>query len=136
MIFSKSVFYDTSAWVALYDESDDEHEEATRTHQKIATERHLIVTSNFVFSETHAYFSRFPREALKIGEALRSSRILSYQRVSPEDEEKAWALLKKYKDKDFSFCDATSFILIERLKIPAAFSFDHHFEQYGISVVP
>lgn len=133
MTFSESVFYDTSAWIAVYDEDNADHEEAALRHGRISVEHRLIVTSNFVFAETHAYFSRFPREALQIGEAIRSSRIISYQRVTAEDEERAWAILKKYyKDRDFSFCDTTSFAVIERLKIPFALSFDRHFRQFGI----
>lgn len=132
MILSQAVFYDTSAWIALYDRDDEEREKATEWHQQVSRERRLIVTSNFVFSETHAYFCRSPKAALQMGDVLRSSRVISYQRVTGEDEEKAWTILKKYKDKDFSFCDATSFALIERLKIPFALSFDDHFRQYGI----
>lgn len=134
MTFSESVFYDASAWIALYDHDDDEHEAAAECHKRVSGERRLIVTSNFVFAETHAHFCRFPKAARQICEMIRSSRVVSYQRVTAEDEERAWAILKKYKDKDFSFCDTASFALIERLKIPFAFSFDHHFHQYGIRV--
>ncbi len=135
MTFSESVFYDTSAWIALYDRDDAEHEVAAARHQDVFRERRLIVTSNLVFAETHAYFSRFHREAVKIGETIRESKVISYQRVTIEDEEKAWTIIKKYKDKDFSFCDATSFAIIQRLEIPLALSFDHHFRQYGISLL-
>lgn len=33
--------------------------------------------------------------------------------------------------KEFSFTDCTTFAVMERLKIPAAFTFDEHFRQYG-----
>lgn len=132
MILSESVFYDTSAWIALYDGGDDEHPEAEKSHLRVARERRLIVTSNFVFAETHAFFCRNPKAALRICETIRNSRVVSFQRVSAKDEEGAWRIIKKFWDKDFSYCDATSFALIERLKIPFALSFDNHFRQYGI----
>ena len=135
MTYRDAVYYDTSAWIALYDHDDDCHEEAVEHHNHVLSGKKVIVTYNFVFSETHAFFCRFPREALRVCETIRSSRVVSLQRVLAEDEEKAWMILKKYKDKEFSFCDVTSFAMIARLEIPFAFTFDDHFRQYGISVL-
>ena len=38
--------------------------------------------------------------------------------------------------KDFSYVDATSFAVMERLGITDAFSFDEHFEQYSLNRLP
>ena len=51
--------------------------------------------------------------------------------MTPEDEQRARDIVYKYEDKDFSLVDATSFTIMERLGIDQAFSFDHHFEQFG-----
>jgi predicted nucleic acid-binding protein len=40
-------------------------------------------------------------------------------------------LFYQYGDKDFSFTDAISFGVMERLGIHVAFTFDRHFRQYG-----
>jgi len=37
--------------------------------------------------------------------------------------------LIRFKDKDWSLCDAISFSLIESRRAAGAFSFDHHFVQ-------
>lgn len=134
MSFFHSIFYDTSAWIALYAEDDISHQVVVEQHALVAREKRLVVTSNLVFAETHAFFCDTPKAALKIGEVIRSSRVVSYQKVTSDDEEKAWGILKKYQDKTFSFCDATSFALMKRLQIPVALSFDHHFRQYGIAL--
>jgi predicted nucleic acid-binding protein len=52
-------------------------------------------------------------------------------RISKTDEEKARRIIFGYRDKEFSYCDATSFALIERLRIRSAIAFDIHFTQYG-----
>jgi len=54
--------------------------------------------------------------------------------VSEEDENKAWQIILRYQDKDFSYVDATSFIVLERLGIRDAF--DEHFEQYSLNRLP
>ena len=53
-------------------------------------------------------------------------------RVTPQDERRAREILTRYTDKAFSFTDATSFALMERLGISYAFSFDSDFRQYGM----
>lgn len=49
---------------------------------------------------------------------------------------KAWKIFEKYSDKDFSFTDCTSFIVMKMLEINEVFSFDKHFEQYGFIRLP
>ena len=42
-----------------------------------------------------------------------------------------------FSDKDWSFTDCTSKVVMERLGIQTAFTFDHHFKQFGtIAIVP
>jgi uncharacterized protein len=55
--------------------------------------------------------------------------------VMPADVQRAKAIIYQYDDKDFSLTDATSFAVMERLHVPAAFTFDRHFAQYGFTVL-
>ncbi|MEA2032004.1 MAG: PIN domain-containing protein [Euryarchaeota archaeon] len=73
-------------------------------------------------------------EAIEHLEKLRNTAEI--ERVSGEDESKAWQIILRYRDKDFSYVDATSFAVMERLEISDAFSFDEHFEQYSFNRLP
>ena len=44
--------------------------------------------------------------------------------------------MKRYRDKDFSLCDAIAFAVMERLHAKLAFTFDRHFRQYGFDALP
>jgi hypothetical protein len=51
--------------------------------------------------------------------------------VTVEDITRTWEVFRQYDDKDWSFTDCTSKVIIERLGITQAFAFDGHFEQFG-----
>lgn len=57
--------------------------------------------------------------------------------VTEEDIQKAWVVFLTYRDKEWSFTDCTSFIVMLRLSVTHAIALDKHFQQMpGIGVVP
>lgn len=57
-------------------------------------------------------------------------------RVSPRDEDTAWSIFERYRDKTFSFTDCTSFALMERLRLDTALALDSDFRSYGLRALP
>jgi predicted nucleic acid-binding protein len=92
-----------------------------------------LFTSSAVLAETHALLlNRLGRHVgLRFLNSMEDSatRVV---RVTAADEEHAKQIIRTYDDKDFSFTDATSFAVMERLRISTAFSFDRNFAQYGL----
>lgn len=131
----KRLFVDTGAWYALVDKNDPDHKEAEHfmTNNKIP-----LLTTNFIFDETITLIrSRLGwNVARDFGQRLKHSNFASIVAVKYEDEEKAWEIFLKYKDKDFSYTDCASFAVMERLKIDAAFSFDRHFQTMKFNAAP
>jgi uncharacterized protein len=130
------VLVDTSAYYALADPTDTRQAVASTIIRRLAAASVRLFTTNLILAETHALVlvrrGRAPaRQALREIEGS-STTIL---RVSVEDERRARAILDRYDDKDFSLTDATSFAVMERLKIPHAFTFDRNFAQYGLTVL-
>ena len=128
----RSVFVDTSAFYALLDRSDRRHADSRRLFEQLARERRPLFTSNLVVAETYALV----RYALGHALALRwlDSLDLNLVLQTEPDHVQARNVLVRFDDKDFSYAGAASFVLMERLGIPAALTFDAHFEQYGLSV--
>lgn len=131
----KRLFVDTGAWYALVDKNDPDHKKAWYflTNNKIP-----LLTTNFIFDETITLLrSRVGWNAAKeFGERLKKSAFASIVCVGDEDEDRAWEIFLKYKDKDFSYTDCTSFAVMERLKIDTGFSFDSHFQIMKFKVAP
>lgn len=132
------LFIDTSGFIALFDASDRHHEGAKAffTPERIRSLRVQPVTTNFVFAEVYAYFCRDHGRAVIIGRHIRESRILRYIRPGVADEDAAWELAQQCSDKDFSFVDCLSFVIMSRLGCRKAFTFDSHFRQMGFEILP
>ena len=56
-------------------------------------------------------------------------------RLLKTDEERAMALIRSHSDKTYSLCDASSFVVMERLGITEAVAFDQDFRSYGQFVI-
>jgi predicted nucleic acid-binding protein len=69
--------------------------------------------------------------AVELGEEIAISQLVTVVQISPEQEEEAWQMFKRYADKVFSYTDCTSFVVMRHLGIWEAFTNDHNFEQVG-----
>ena len=137
LLRERRVFVDSSVYLALLDIDDEHHSEATEMLQELAQARYRQFTTNVLLIESHALIlSVLGRtQAAQFLRDMQESNTVVI-RVRAADEERAKQILFQYDDKDFSFADATSFAVIERLTIPLAFSFDRDFAQYGLVVIP
>lgn len=129
------LFVDTSAWFAYANRGDAEHREV-RVALRDAVGR--LLTSNFVFDETVTLcrYRLGHAAAVKVGHALRESPGVDLLRLSAEDERTAWSLFLERPDKQYSFTDCTSFVLMRRMKIHRAIALDDDFRQEGFEVIP
>jgi predicted nucleic acid-binding protein len=134
----RSVFVDTSAFVALRNESEAEHERARAALSRLLEEGVTLFTSNYVVAETYtALLVRVGREeAIEWGRRFRAGEAIELVRLEAEVEDEAWEILERHGDKRWSYVDATSFALVERDGGGEAFAFDAHFAQRGLRVWP
>jgi predicted nucleic acid-binding protein len=131
----KEVFIDTSAFIAMKVEDDINHKKAQQFLGVIKEKRLRLHTTNFILDEVYTYFCKSHAVAIEMAELIMNNPLILLHRVAVEDENRAIEVLKAFKDKDFSYTDATSFTVMERLGIKTAFVFDDHFMQYGKFIV-
>ncbi|HEX5164767.1 MAG TPA: PIN domain-containing protein [Thermomicrobiales bacterium] len=136
--YPRLVFVDTSALFAMVDRDDDFHSSVVAATEEIVAAGGQLVVTNFVFAELHALLlSRINRHVARTAlTRLRDSHDVSLVRVSVDDEQRAWEIIDRFTDKDFSFADASSFAVMECLGITHALSLDAHFVQYGWVMLP
>jgi len=130
------IFVDSGAWFSSLVPSDPDFAAATSW---LAQNREPLFTTDFILDETLTLLRvrGQQRRALEFGEHLIAGRIARLHFVSAEDFRAAWDVFQIFADKKWSFTDCTSKAVMERMGLTTAFSFDHHFRQFGtVMVVP
>ncbi|MCI0698707.1 PIN domain-containing protein [candidate division KSB1 bacterium] len=133
----KQIFVDTNARIALNSKRDQLHDQAVKVNKDLLQAGQRYVTTNFVLDE--AYTGLLTKvghfAAVDFGEKIRSSRTVQIVHIAEDLEDEAWKLFKQHSDKELSFTDCTSFVVMLRMKLTEAFTNDHHFEQMGFVVL-
>ncbi len=123
----KTVLIDSSAVLAVLDRDDRNHAAAAEVVRRIASERLPCFITQYVEAEAHALLlAKLGRRAAA---AWLSEGGLPVINATPAEVTRAKELITEYDDKDWSLCDAISFVVAEKKKA-VAFSFDHHFLQF------
>lgn len=134
------VFIDSSGYSSLYNRKDNFHLEAKSRALEIFGKKIPAVTSNYVIDETLTnLLARIGyKVALQFGKRIfEENHAIEIIRVDENLEKQAWQVFKKYnKDKNWSFTDCTSFVIMKSMGIKVAFTFDERdFRQMGFKVL-
>lgn len=124
---------DTSAIYALIDRDDANHRRATAILRASVRQGVTPLITNFIVAESHALL--LSRLGASIARDWLTKQIWPIEPVTSADEKKAKEIIQRYTDNEFSYTDATSFSVMERLGITSAFAFDIHFKQYGLKLL-
>ncbi len=128
---SGRIFLDASFWIAYRDERQEHHLQAKDILPRVFREHQAFVTTLPVVCEIHAYFSRSRVKKRVVLDDLFSNPVVHIAEVSAKDQNHALELLRAHLDKNYSLCDALSFVVMRRLKLERALAFDEHFRQFG-----
>jgi len=125
------IFVDTSFWVALRNARDRHHAEATALFRDHADTP--LVTSNHIRGETWTYLRRRVGHGRAVGflDALERSHRIRVLTLEERQEKEALRWLRRHDEREYSFVDATSFVLMRALRAREALAFDGDFAAAG-----
>jgi predicted nucleic acid-binding protein len=127
-----TVLVDTSAVYAVVDRNDSCHEKAKQPLGALAKEPATPILTNFIVAECHALL--LARHGAPLARRWLFDNTWRVERATEDDEDQAKEIRHSHTDKTFSYTDATSFAVMERLKMRRAFAYDRHFHQYGFAL--
>lgn len=129
-------FIDTSAFLAVLDADDENHQKARRKWEDIINGEENLVCSSYVLVETLALIqNRFGMKALM---AFQEDVIpmLTVEWVGENTHERGITSVLVANRRELSLVDCISFDVMRCLGIKAVFTFDKHFKEQGFGCVP
>jgi len=130
------LFVDTSAWAAIADASDDQHDAALAYQTEIAGRYRLVIT-NYILDELHTLllmnigYTQTISFKRKLDQLIQSG-FVEIIWVSESVANQSWQVFEQFNaDKLWSFTDCVSYVVMQNHSITEAFSFDRHFSQMG-----
>ena len=131
-----NIFVDTSAFLAVLDESDKNHKSAKPFWERIISEGDVLLSHNYILVETSALIlRRFGMEAVRVFEHD-IYPILRIMWVTKDIHSAAVSAHLMAGQRTLSLIDCVSFEVMRRTGISKAFAFDHHFKDYGYELDP
>ncbi len=134
----KGLFVDTAGWMACADENDPAHRRAAKSRDQWLESGGILVTTDSVVDETLTLIRRRLglAAAERWWEQVEGSPRLRCEWIGLDRADKARALFFRYRDKDYSFTDCTSFVVMKELQLKQALTTDRHFTQMGFELAP
>jgi predicted nucleic acid-binding protein len=134
----RRIFVDSGAWFAAQVVDDAHHRDAADALKGLIALPVVLLTTNHVVGETYTLLrvTRGYAACRRFLDLLEASARVERLFVGEDLERRAFTILDRYRDHDFSFVDATSFALMRAERIRHAFAFDSHFATAGFLRVP
>ena len=132
---------DTSAWVAMTDSRDSYHASAVAFNQEIARKVTLVV-SDYILDETYTLLLNNTGYEVTVKfkqklDVLIQQGVVELIWITPAIAKQTWEIFEQFnRDKQWSFTDCTSYVVMNNHGITEVFTFDHHFSQMGFNRQP
>ena len=131
-----NIFIDTSAFLAVLDESDRYHKAAQPFWTKIINENNVLICHNYILVETSAVLLR--RIGIKAVRVFEQDivPILHIIWLTKEVHSAAVSTHLMANRRSLSLVDCVSFEVMHRTGVRKTFAFDRHFKEYGYEIHP
>ncbi len=130
------VFVDTSAFYALLDRDDSNHQRAKKRWADLLTSETVLVTNNYVLVETFALIqNRLGMEAVR-GFQEDILPLINVEFINSGVHKSSVSALLASSRRKLSLVDCVSFETMRNLGIKTVFAFDPHFKEQGFDTIP
>jgi predicted nucleic acid-binding protein len=130
-----TVFFDTSAFLAILNKDDANHQNAKRFWGELVYSENILITNNYVLVESLALIQR--RLGLKPLRVFQEDvlPLINIEWIDKAVHEAGISALLTASRKKLSLVDCVSFEVMRNMGIRKVFAFDPHFEEQGFEVI-
>jgi predicted nucleic acid-binding protein len=131
------VFLDSAFLIALAQPGDEHHIKARQISELLSAARTRIVTSRAVLIEVGNALSkiRFRPAAIQLVQSLERTTLVEITPLTEELCGAGWELFRQRPDKEWSWVDCISFVVMRGHGVRQALTTDEHFEQAGFAAL-
>lgn len=131
------LFVDSSAFIALADDTDRDHRAAAGFVQAWPSGIQLHA-SNYILAETVTRLRRTAghRAAIRWAKGARDNPQITWHYADTELDREAFRVFERYHDHPLSFVDCTTVVWLQQLHLDQIFTFDRDFQRLGYTLVP
>ena len=131
-------FVDTAGWMACADAADPTHRGACEARDAALRQGIVLVTTDYVVDETLTLIRiRIDLDAAeRWWRQIEDARRLRWERIDAARADRARHAFFRHRDKDYSFTDCTSMVVMNELRLKQVLTTDHHFAQMGFQALP
>ncbi len=131
---SNKIFVDTLFVVALINQRDQYHQQASELADRL--QNYPLLTTDAVLLEIgNALARNYKDEAVEVIEEFFASDEVEIVRLTPQLFEQAFTLYKTHQDKAWGLVDCISFVVMKQAGVTQALTFDRHFVQAGFQTL-
>jgi len=131
-----TVFVDTSAFYALFDQDDQNHDRAKMQLDDLLAREEDLVSTNYVLVETISLLQRRIGSGAVTDFENHMKLALRTIWVDESAHEAGMNALLLANRTRLSPVDCVSFTTMRRLNLATAFAFDRHFAEQGFECIP
>ena len=133
-----SLFLDANHLIALEVSDDQHHDDAWQHWTKLLESSPFLVTTSYVLDEVVTFLNsrRQHSKAVRVGNNLLAASPIQLIHVDEGLFYEGWQFFEQHADKTFSLTDCISFVVMKRLEMTEALTFDKHFDQAGFVKLP
>lgn len=129
------ILVDTSGWMEFVVLNAPNHQICRQIIERAIAEKARLITTTYVLSELVPLLSSRTRltrpQVLDVTASLALMSEVEIVHITPELHQSAFDLLRSRPDKNWSWVDAASFVVMKERGLTQALTTDHHFDQAG-----
>lgn len=130
-----SVFVDTSAFLAIVNETDVRHQQASQIWAELVEMERVLFTTNYVILETISLIQKRLGMSHLGKFVVNTLPFLDVEWVTEEVHRESIETLLTANRRQLSFVDCVSFVAMRRANLNTAFAFDRHFNEQGFTIL-
>ena len=133
----EGLFLDSAYVIALAQMSDQHHAKAVQLAASLLHGNTPLVTTRAVMLEIGAALARSKARlgAMSLIASLESSAFVEIIPLTEELSAQGWALFCERRDKEWSWTDCISFVVMKERGLKQSLTSDQHFEQAGFTAL-